>query len=95
MNVFWRTGGAQNWSGWSSPEFDAIMDQVDTELDPVKRKELVLQAYKVLDKEMPQVTGAWGVDGHMWWPYVKGFPSRGPTLGRYVYFDRQTLWLDR
>ena len=95
MNVFWRTGGAQNWSGWSSPEFDAIMDQVDTELDPVKRKELVLQAYKVLDKEMPQVTGAWGVDGHMWWPYVKGFPSRGPALGRYVYFDRQTLWLDR
>ena len=95
MNVFWRTGGAQNWSGWSNAEFDAIMDQVDTELDPLKRKELVQQAFNVLDQEIPQMTGGWEVDGHMWWPYVKGFPSRGPALGRYVYFDRQTLWLDR
>ena len=95
MNVFWRTGGAQNWTGWSNAEFDAIMDQVDTESDPLTRKQLVQQAFEVLDREVPQMTGGWEVDGHMWWPYVKGFPSRGPALGRYVYYDRQTLWLDR
>ena len=95
MNVFWRTGGAQNWAGWSNSEFDSIMDKVDTELDADKRKELVFMAYDVLEREMPQMTGGWSVDGHMWWPYVKGFPSRGPEMGRYVFYDRQTLWLDK
>ena len=95
MNVFWRTGGAQNWSGWSNAEYDGIMDKIDTELDPVKRRELVYMAYEVLEREMPSLTGGWRVDGHMWWPYLKGFPVRGPELGRYVYFDRQTLWIDK
>ena len=95
MNTFWRTGGAQNWTGWSSPEFDSIMDKVDTETDPDKRKQHVFDAFAVLEKEVPQMNGGWEVDGHMWWPYVKGFPSRGPEMGRYVFFDRQTLWLDK
>ena len=95
MNVFWRTGGAQNWSGWSNAEYDGIMDQIDTELDLVKRRELVFMAYDVLEREMPSLTGGWRVDGHMWWPYLHGFPVRGPELGRYVYFDRQTIWLDK
>ena len=95
MNTFWRSGGAQNWSGWSNAEFDSIMDKVDTELDPAKRKQFVFDAYAVLEKELPQMTGGWAMDGHMWWPYVKAFPSRGPEMGRYVFFDRQTLWLDK
>jgi len=95
MNTFWRTGGAQNWSDWSNAEFDGLMDNVDTEIDPVKRREFVYQAYEVLEREMPSVVGGWRVDGHMWWPYLHGFPVRGPTLGRYVYFDRQTIWLDK
>ena len=95
MNTFWRTGGAQNWTGWSNAEFDSIMDKVDTELDIDKRKELVFQAFAVLEEEVPQMNGGWEVDGHMWWPYVKGHPSRGPAMGRYVFYDRQTLWHDK
>jgi len=95
MNTFWRTGGAQNWSAWSNAEFDSIMDKVDTETNVAKRKQFVRDAFEVLEKEIPQMNGGWEVDGHMWWPYVKGFPSRGPEMGRYVFFDRQTLWLDK
>jgi len=95
MNVFWRTGGAQNWTGWSNAEFDSIMDKVDTTLDPTKRREFVFQAYDVLERDLPQISLRWTQDGHMWWPHVKGFPSRGALLGRYVYYDRQTIWLDR
>jgi peptide/nickel transport system substrate-binding protein len=95
MNTFWRSGGAQNWTGWSNPKFDALMDKVDTELDPAKRIEHVHAAFEVLEADVPQVNGGWEVDGHMWWPYVRGFPSRGPEMGRYVFFDRQTLWLDK
>jgi peptide/nickel transport system substrate-binding protein len=95
LNAFWKTGGAQNWGGWSNAEFDAIMAKVDTEMDTTKRRKLVYQAYDVLEDEMPTLVGGWRVDGHMWWPYLKGFPVRGPELGRYVYFDRQTLWLDK
>ena len=72
---------------------DSRLPPVQT--DPVQRRELVYQAYDVLEKEMPSLVGGWRVDGHMWWPYVKGFPSTGPEMGRYVFFDRQTLWLDK
>ena len=82
MNTFWRTDGAQNWSGWSNSEFDRIMVKVDTEIDPAKRKQHVRDAFKLLEREVSQMTGGWEVDGHMWWPYVKGFPSRGPDVGR-------------
>ncbi len=35
-NTYLRTGASQNWSRYSNPEFDALLDQLAVEIDPVK-----------------------------------------------------------
>src|SRR5690606_14774964 len=52
-NLWWRTGGSQNWAQYSNAEFDALLDQIDVETDPATRQDLVNQALDVLDQDPP------------------------------------------
>ena len=42
--------GNWNWQRWNSPEFDALYTQAAGELDPAKRRQLVVDAQRVMDK---------------------------------------------
>ncbi len=44
LSVYWKTGAFGERIGYSNPEFDALVDQADKELDPAKRMELYQQA---------------------------------------------------
>lgn len=42
--------GNWNWQRWNSPEFDALYAQSAGEVDPAKRRELVVEAQRTMDK---------------------------------------------
>ncbi len=48
----WR---GQNFSRYSNPEFDKVADQLRTELDPAKRKDLILKANDILVSDVVMI----------------------------------------
>ena len=41
--------GSWNWQRWNSPEYDALFTQSAGELDPARRRELVIEAQRLMD----------------------------------------------
>ncbi len=48
MNTYFKTGGSYNASGYSSAEFDAVLDELTVTADPEQRMELVKEAEQIL-----------------------------------------------
>ena len=48
MNMYLKTGQEQNGSGYSNPQFDALSDKLGGEVDPAKRRELVIEMQKLI-----------------------------------------------
>ena len=48
-------GGSLNRGNWNNQEFSDLCAQIDVELDTAKRKELVAEALKIFDSELPQM----------------------------------------
>ena len=55
VKMYLATGQEQNGSGYSNPEYDAICDKLGVEFDPAKRRELVIEAQKIIQKEAASV----------------------------------------
>ena len=53
--VMYAIGGALNRGSWNNEEFTALSEQIDRELDVEQRKELVAEALKYFDSELPQM----------------------------------------
>lgn len=55
LNQYWKSNingsNPQNGSGYSNPEFDAISDQLSSEFDPAKRKELIIKMQQIIMKD--------------------------------------------
>lgn len=55
INQYWRTnrGGdnPQNGSGYSNPAYDALSDQLSSEFDPAKRREIIIQMQKIIQDD--------------------------------------------
>jgi len=51
------TAQIENWNepGWSDPEYDRVVDEVNGELDQAKRKDLVWQAQQIFYEQSPQI----------------------------------------
>ena len=72
LSVYWRTGGFGERIGYSNPDFDALVNEADTTVDPAKRAELYAQAQRLLTDGAP-VAFAWNnVNTYMVKPWVKG-----------------------
>ena len=93
MNNWYRTGGGENHSKYSNPEFDAIMAKIDTEPDFEKRYELVRQASDILDQDPPVVDIRYNRTLGAWRTCVRGITGK---LGALVHnLDRwDTIWLE-
>src|SRR5215472_69461 len=48
FNAWYHTGGPQNYSFWDNPKFNALLDQIDLEVDPAKRLALVRQTETIM-----------------------------------------------
>jgi oligopeptide transport system substrate-binding protein len=75
LSVYWKTGGFGERIGYSNPEFDALVDQADVELDPAKRAELYQQAQEVLVAGAPVAFMYNTINHYMVKPWVKGIKT--------------------
>jgi peptide/nickel transport system substrate-binding protein len=89
----WGTGGSQNHAKYSNPEFDAILKQLDAELDPAKREMLFRQAEDLLDANPPQYNYGFTAHSPMWNNVVKGLRLDERVAAEWGRFE--TVWLDR
>ncbi len=72
LSVYWKTGAFGERIGYSNPEFDALVDQADVELDPAKRADLYAQAQKLLTDGAPVAFMYNTVNRFLVKPWVKG-----------------------
>jgi ABC-type transport system substrate-binding protein len=90
---WFKTDGAQNYGGYSNPEFDELLAQISRETDINARRELVRQAEDLLDQECPMFFHGWANLARIWRSDLHGIDQS--VLGTYMAFRYDTLWLDR
>jgi peptide/nickel transport system substrate-binding protein len=90
---WYKTGGSQNYGGYSNPEFDDLLARISREMDVDTRRDLVRQAEDMLDQECPMFFHGWGAIPRIWRNDLHGIDQH--VLGTYMAFRYDTLWLDR
>ena len=91
--VVWTTGASQNFGKYSNPEFDAIVKELNGELDATKRAALFRQGEETLDANPPQFHFGFTAHMPMWRDYVKGLQLENRVQTEWGRFE--TVWLDR
>jgi peptide/nickel transport system substrate-binding protein len=94
FNAWYVTGGPQNYSRWSNPQFDALVRQIDRETEVAKRKALVRQAEQVMEHDPPLLPVSWEKIYDGWYNYVKGV-NPYHIFGIYDVVRWDTAWLDK
>jgi peptide/nickel transport system substrate-binding protein len=92
-NLYFKTGASQNWSRFSSPEFDKLLDEINNTSDNAKLDELFKKGMDVLDQEVPFYVTGFTAHSPMWRNYVKGL-----SLDKRVHVEwgrNETAWLDK
>jgi oligopeptide transport system substrate-binding protein len=87
LSVYWKTGAFGERVGYSNPDFDALVDQADTTVDPATRAELYQQAQDLLIDDCPGAFMWNNVNAFMVKPWVNGL-VKTPQDGRWpgIYF---------
>jgi peptide/nickel transport system substrate-binding protein len=92
-NLYFKTGASQNWSRFSSPEFDKLLDEINNTSDNAKLDELFKKGMDLLDQEVPFYVTGFTAHSPMWRNYVKGL-----SLDKRVHVEwgrNETAWLDK
>ena len=55
INMYWKTNtngsNPQNGSGYSNPEYDVLSDQLASEFDPAKRRDIIIKMEKIIQDD--------------------------------------------
>jgi len=94
FNAWYKKGGPQNYSQWDNPKFNALVPQIDTEVDPNKRLELIRQAEMIMEEDPPLLPVSWEKINDAWYNYVKGHRPK-EYFGIYDVVRFDTFWLDK
>jgi peptide/nickel transport system substrate-binding protein len=92
-NLYLRTGASQNWSRYSNPDFDALLDELALENDPEARQAIINRGLDMLDENPPFI-----LIGFCAHSVIASQDVKGLSLGERAWskFDRfETVWLDR
>ncbi len=92
-NTYLRTDASQNWSRYSNPDFDALLDELAVETDMAQRQELVDQGLDMLDENPPFFLIGFCAHSPMWNQSVKGLAIDQRLFSKWGRFE--TVWLDR
>jgi len=92
-NTNFKTGGAQNYGGYSNAKFDDLLKRSDVELDRAKRADLMNQIQDVLDQDPPWLFIGYTDHLIMWRAYVKGLALDKRVQLEWGRVD--TAWLDK
>jgi peptide/nickel transport system substrate-binding protein len=86
---------ASNFSGYCSPEMDALFEKAETELDPARRREIVRQIVAKKEADLPIVPLVFVPRFFAFRDYVKGFDTDQDGAFRPMGGGLQTTWLDK
>ncbi len=92
-DTYLRTDASQNWSRYSNADFDALLDQLSTEIDAGARQDLVNQGLDMLDENPPFFLIGFCAHSPMWQEYVKGLSIDQRLFSKWGRFE--TVWLDQ
>jgi ABC-type transport system substrate-binding protein len=92
-NSYLRTGASQNWSKYANPDFDALLDELATEIDNAKRQAIINRGLDMLDENPPFFLIGFCAHSPMWHTYVKGVSFEERSWSKWGRFE--TVWLDR
>jgi len=68
-----KTGAYYNFSGYSNPEFDAMVTKIEQEMDEAKQAPMVREASKKIMTDSPYLPLAQAVSKIYWWDYIKNY----------------------
>ncbi|MDQ6673083.1 MAG: ABC transporter substrate-binding protein, partial [Chloroflexota bacterium] len=71
-NTYFKTGGSQNYGGYSNAKFDDLLKQSDRELDAAHRRTLLDQMQELLDQDPPWLFIGFTDHLLMWRANLKG-----------------------
>jgi ABC-type transport system substrate-binding protein len=94
FNAWYKKDGPQNYSGWSNDEFNALIPQIDREVDATRRLALIRNAEDILEREVPVFPICWEKINDVWYNYVKGHNPKD-YFGIYDVVRMDTMWLDK
>jgi len=91
-NTYFKTGGSQNFGGYSNTAFDALLAQSDKELDSTKRRAQLDQIQDMLDQDPPWLFIGYTDHLLMWRSNVKGLALDKRVVSEWGRVE--TAWLD-
>lgn len=91
-NLWWRTGGSQNWGNYSNSDFDALLDQIDNETDAEVRASLINDALDVLDEDPPWFLFGYTFHLPMWRNRLRGLALDNRAFAEWG--PMETAWLE-
>lgn len=95
LSVYWRTGGFGERIGYSNPDFDALVNEADTTVDPARRAELYAQAQTLLIDGAP-VAFAWNnLNTYLIKPWVSGIVKTPQDSGFAGIQEPLTIDIDQ
>ena len=94
MRAWYGCGSTENYGGFCNDDVDTLLDNIDSELDTVKRKGYVTELDLLLEEQVPFATAAWEEFADAYWEYVRGHTGEY-SVGIYNAERRGTWWLDQ
>ena len=87
---FFKTtpGTSLNWSGFSNPQVDALLDQTREVSDQAERKKLYTELIKILQDELPMVFIIHPIEPKAFSPKVQGYEPIPDGMMRF-----KDVWL--
>ena len=92
-NLYLRTGASQNWSNYSNPDFDALLDELAVTSEPDARQEVINRALDMLDENPPFILIGFCAHSVIANEVVKGLDITNRAWSKWDRFE--TVWLDR
>jgi ABC-type transport system substrate-binding protein len=84
---------ARNYTEYCNPEVDKLIFQQSSEIDRIKRKELVWDVEHLLVEDAARPIIEYDSGGTCWQPYVKGFTMHENSIYNNTRFE--DVWLDK
>jgi peptide/nickel transport system substrate-binding protein len=92
-NQYIRTGASQNFSKYSNPDFDKLLDELAVTLDPTARQEVINRGMDMLDENPPFILLGFCAHSVIANQAVKGLDITNRAWSKFDRFE--TAWLDR
>ncbi len=90
LEIFRSDAGPMNTPDYRNPEYDALLDAANRELDLNKRAGILRRAEEVLISDLPVIPLYFGVNTHLVKPYVKGYADNAGN-----WHPTRWMWIEK